>query len=75
MLLGPASIIWLTEAWAFDEVFLAPLMPIVVNYVGYTAAALFFRWLCLRHADRYLGRVEQGAVSALRARPDMGVTG
>ncbi|MHC4506996.1 MAG: hypothetical protein ACYTFI_27225, partial [Planctomycetota bacterium] len=64
-LLSPATLIGLTEAAGTDDAFrelfrTGPLIPIAVGFALQGGILLFFRWLCLRNADRYLGRAVPG---------------
>jgi hypothetical protein len=79
MLLSPASILFWNETESeflgreFGEFI---WVPIVLNFGAYFAALVFFRWTCLKNADRWLGRTEDqspgavpggGPLSALRS--------
>jgi ABC-type transport system involved in multi-copper enzyme maturation permease subunit len=62
LLLSPATIIPLLEYAnsddVFREVFSSPAaVPIFLNFLWHVGALYYFRHLCLKHADRYLGRV------------------
>ena len=61
LLLSPASIITITESReTWGVLFDAPLLvPIIISYVCHGMLLLWFRWLCLQRADRYLGRVTE----------------
>lgn len=57
-LLSPASIVFMNEANALRE-FDEPWLAMLLNFGVYGAMLVFFRRLCLTHADRWLGRSEQ----------------
>jgi hypothetical protein len=59
--LSPATTVWLTEYGGYrriaqDAFGTGPLVPIVIGLAVGGIIAATFRWLCLRNADRYLGR-------------------
>ncbi len=61
-LLSPATVIPLTEladaGVTFRGTFHAPpAVPIFLNFLWHGGVLYYFRHLCLKHADRYLGRV------------------
>jgi len=61
-LLSPATVIPLTEladkGLTFRGTFHAPAaVPIFLNFLWHGGVLYYFRHLCLKHADRYLGRV------------------
>jgi ABC-type enterochelin transport system permease subunit len=58
-LLSPATMVVLAEIGELDSLFrrTTPFLPIAVNFLWHGGILFFFRRLCLRHADRYLGRV------------------
>lgn len=61
-LLSPAIVIPLTEransGLTFRGTFHAPAaVPIFLNFLWHGGVLYYFRHLCLKHADRYLGRV------------------
>jgi hypothetical protein len=81
MLLSPASILFWNETESeflgreFGEFI---WVPVVLNFGAYLAALVFFRRLCLKNADRWLGRLQEttaadpsaaggGPLAALRA--------
>ncbi len=57
-LLSPATTVVLNEADAFGTFFEARWAPIIVNFLWYGFILFYFRRLCLKHADRYLGRAK-----------------
>jgi ABC-type transport system involved in multi-copper enzyme maturation permease subunit len=65
--LSPATIIVLTEIAKFEDVFddvfdSVPAVPVILNWIVCIGIGATFRSLCLRNADRYLGRpVASGA--------------
>jgi ABC-type transport system involved in multi-copper enzyme maturation permease subunit len=69
MLLSPASILFWNET---DAGFLRRefgdfiWVPVVLNFGGYLAALVFFRRLCLKNADRWLGRTEEPPPGAMQ---------
>lgn len=76
-LLSPATLVFLNEDvpdWLDDH---GGWVTIAANFVSYGIATLWFRTLCLRHADRLLGRTEpmaappssNGAAPGLSAAP------
>ena len=67
LLLSPAALVFLTEIRELDELEVGMWVPIIVNFVWYGIIALFLRWLCLNHADRYLGRVPEADLAPATA--------
>jgi hypothetical protein len=57
-MLSPVSIIGANEQAFRFNLSDAPWTAIFVNFLGYGAAIVVFRLLCLKHADRLLGRSE-----------------
>ncbi len=56
-LFSPLSILVVTETGDFDMVGTVPGVAIVLTYLWHGALLFYFRWLCLKRADRYLGRI------------------
>jgi hypothetical protein len=62
--LGPSGMILINEVHEFPlgrgtgEYPFAIWITLLGNYVVYAACVMLFRWLSLRHAERYLGRRE-----------------
>jgi ABC-type transport system involved in multi-copper enzyme maturation permease subunit len=62
MLLSPASIIFWNEFntdFVWREFGENLWVPVVLNFGVYLAALVFFRRVCLRNADRWLGRLQE----------------
>ena len=69
-LLSPASLVVLTELDALDELFDGPWsIPVFVNLLWHALILCYFRFLCLRNADRYLGRATAGGGKQAPAPP------
>jgi len=68
-LMSPATIIPMTEL-AGERVFRSfggvALVPVALNCLWHGGALFFFRYLCLTHADRHLGRLEGGGPAGAR---------
>ena len=61
----PSTVTVLTEIELHDGVFweifrLHPAFPIALTYLWYVGLLAVLRHRCLKHADRYLGRVGTG---------------
>ena len=70
-LISPATIIPMTEL-AGERIFRSfggvALVPVALNCLWHGGALFFFRYLCLTHADRHLGRLDGGGpAGALKA--------
>jgi len=65
-LLSPATMVVLAEIWeGMEELFEGTaVLAVLVNVVWYAGIWVFFRTLCLRKADAYLGRVTPRAPGA-----------
>jgi ABC-type transport system involved in multi-copper enzyme maturation permease subunit len=68
MLLSPASILFWNEfdtnvVWRDFGEYL--WVPVVLNFGGYLAALVFFRRMCLKNADRWLGRTADQSPDAV----------
>jgi hypothetical protein len=62
-LMSPATIIPMTELAGmsiFRNFGGVALVPVALNCLWHGGALFFFRYLCLTHADRHLGRLEGG---------------
>lgn len=57
-LLSPAMAVILNEADELREVAGGPFVALLLNFGVYAGITLFLRGMCLRHADRMLGRLE-----------------
>jgi ABC-type Na+ efflux pump permease subunit len=56
LLFSPISVIIATEFGSFSIFGLSPGVAVLLNYLLHGGILFYFRWLCLRKADRYLGR-------------------
>ena len=56
-LFSPLSILIATESGDFDITGTVPGVAIVLCYLWHGALLFYFRWLCLKRADSYLGRI------------------
>jgi len=68
-LMSPATMVFMTEI-AEESMFRSfggvALVPVALNCLWHGGALFFFRYLCLTHADRHLGRMEGGGPAAAR---------
>ncbi|MBI3862044.1 MAG: hypothetical protein HY290_09125, partial [Planctomycetia bacterium] len=64
-LTSPASIIAFNEGNGWREVLEHPWLAMILNFGWYGGCALVFRELCLRNADRLLGRVDVHEIDEL----------
>jgi len=66
-LMSPVTMVFMTEI-ADEGMFRSfggvALVPVALNCLWHGGALFFFRYLCLTHADRHLGRTEGGGPSA-----------
>ena len=66
-MLSPATFVIMAEFRILDEIEIGLWLPIIVNFTWYGIIALILRWLCLRYADRYLGRLPEGGLEPATA--------
>jgi hypothetical protein len=58
LLFSPISIVIATEFGEFGIFGLtSPGVAVLLNFLLHGGILFYFRWLCLRKADRYLGRL------------------
>ena len=71
--MSPSTIILMTEL-AGERIFRSfggvALVPVALNCLWHGGALFFFRYLCLTHADRHLGRMEGGGPASARKATD-----
>ena len=56
-LLSPATMVFMNEVVGMSE-FSGPWLSVFLNFAGYGAALVAIRAICLKNADRWLGRAE-----------------
>lgn len=55
-MLSPAVALVAIEINELDDFMFDPWVMVILNFLFYGGMTVFFRWLCLSRADRYLGR-------------------
>jgi hypothetical protein len=57
LLFSPVTITAVTETGEINFIGGSLVVPTIYNFLWHGGILLYFRWLCLRKADRYLGRL------------------